>query len=615
MKIPSGARISRSLSRECDNDCRSSQPTYAPDMATRSSYLPRYSASRALIIGINKYQHASPLAHARNDAEAVVDVLKSSFAFPAENLDVLLDDSATRQEIMKTFLGYADTSRINVDDRILVVFAGHGHTVSAHRGEIGFLVPVDGNTSDLSTLIRWDDLTRSADLIPAKHMLFVMDACYGGLALTRTAIPPGSMRFLKDMLQRFSRQVLTAGKADEVVADAGGSRSGHSIFTSHLLDGIEGAAIGPSGILTGYGLMAYVYDKVGKDVHSRQTPHFGFFDGDGDFIFDTSHLARLDNTTGADPGVELDELIQSPFISSQQNEDVADTLKRLIPDPSQQINLSDYIFSLIRKAGDQLRKENFPTSGSLTKEEIASRVQRYEDAVADLLVSVVLLSAWGTAEQIDLIAKILEHVSEFEKPQGGVVFWIGLNWYPVLLLMYATGISALATRRFNVLHTALYTEIWLPRPLQHRDHAPLVLPVGWEMTDIVELFKMLPGMERRYYARSDHVHKRLQPILEDQLFLGKSYESLFDTFEIFFALAFADVRDESTGVWGPPGRFMLKERGMLSNERPYTQFIEKAKARGDQWEPLKAGFFQNSSQRFATLADGYARRMSEVNLV
>ena len=48
----------------------------------------------------------------------------------------------------------------------MVFFAGHGHTVPAHRGEIGYLLPVDGDPSDLSTLIRWDDLTRNADLIP-----------------------------------------------------------------------------------------------------------------------------------------------------------------------------------------------------------------------------------------------------------------------------------------------------------------------------------------------------------------------------------------------------------------------------------------------------------------
>ena len=31
------------------------------------------------------------------------------------------------------------------DDRILVFFAGHGHTVTGRHQETGFLVPVDGN--------------------------------------------------------------------------------------------------------------------------------------------------------------------------------------------------------------------------------------------------------------------------------------------------------------------------------------------------------------------------------------------------------------------------------------------------------------------------------------
>ena len=82
-----------------------------------------------------------------------------------------------------------------------------------------------------------DELTRYADLIPAKHMLFLMDACYGGLALTRTTIRLASRASSRTCLQRYSRQVLTAGKPDEVVADSGGSRSGHSIFTSYLLVG------------------------------------------------------------------------------------------------------------------------------------------------------------------------------------------------------------------------------------------------------------------------------------------------------------------------------------------------------------------------------------------
>ena len=63
-------------------------------------------------------------------------------------------------------------SGCDINDRIIFFFAGHGHTVSSRRGEIGYLVPVDGYPGDISTLIRWDELTRNADLINAKHIFF-----------------------------------------------------------------------------------------------------------------------------------------------------------------------------------------------------------------------------------------------------------------------------------------------------------------------------------------------------------------------------------------------------------------------------------------------------------
>ena len=66
------------------------------------------------------------------------------------------------------FMKYTQDGSVGNDDRIVVFFAGHGHTVPGRRGETGFLLPVDGDPSDLSTLIRWDDLTRNADLISAK---------------------------------------------------------------------------------------------------------------------------------------------------------------------------------------------------------------------------------------------------------------------------------------------------------------------------------------------------------------------------------------------------------------------------------------------------------------
>ena len=300
--------------------------------------------------------------HAANDARGVGEILEKKFGFPTANVQVLLDSKATRENILREFLHLAD-GEVGPDDRILVFFAGHGHTVAGRRGETGFLVPVDGKANELATLIRWDELTRNADLIPAKHMLFLMDACYGGLALTRKTIPPGSMRFLKDMLQRYSRQVLTAGKADEVVSDAGGTRLGHSIFTSHLLDGLDGAASAGGALITGHGLMSYVYEKVGSDQHSRQTPHFGFFDGDGDFIFDTSILAKVENNSSSENQPDIDVFIKAPSFAPPEGakeDTVADILKGFIASPSERIRLNDFINGLLRQAAEKLSQERFP---------------------------------------------------------------------------------------------------------------------------------------------------------------------------------------------------------------------------------------------------------------
>jgi hypothetical protein len=98
----------------------------------------------------------------------------------------------------------------------------------------------------------------------------------------------------------------------------------------------------------------------------------------------------------------------------------------------------------------------------------------------------------------------------------------------------------------------------------------------------------------------------LQPLIEDELFLGKRYEDVFDKFEIMLALVFADLRGGITHrTWGPPGRFAWKEGSFNSNGGPFTRFVEAAKKLGEGWPPLKEGFFQGSAERFAEVADGY----------
>jgi len=227
----------------------------------------------------------------------------------------------------------------------------------------------------------------------------------------------------------------------------------------------------------------------------------------------------------------------------------------------------------------------------------------------------VILAHWGGSEHVTLLERIFARISEVGKPSAGIVVWIRLAWYPLLVLMYAAGISALAARRFDMLKVALLAPVYSEQRLSGRSDPPVVLAVVGNLTEIVEQFKRLPDMEKKYVPRSEHIYRKVQPLLEDELFLGRTYDKLFDDFEMLLALSFADLRDDNVKahVWGPPGRFAWKERGRFSDEKVYSNFITQAKAEGQDWGPLRVGFFRGSNTRFSEVADAYAQLLSQIN--
>jgi hypothetical protein len=575
-------------------------------MAHDSVFAPRYSKGRALVIGINNYAKVSPLGFATNDAAAVASHLSGRLGFAPEDVCLLRDAEATRAAIMSAFMRLV---KADPNDRVVVFFAGHGYTRSARRGEIGYLVPHDGDTADLSTLIRWDDLTRNADLVPAKHLLFIMDACYGGLALMR-ALPPGSSRFLRDMLARYARQVLTAGKADEVVADAGGPREGHSVFTGHLLDAVEGAARTEDGVITANAVMSYVYERVSKDQYSRQTPHYGFIDGDGDFVFEAPVLEGLleDAEHGADILVEVPAAGRETPAASERPP-FTDQVKEYLSEQRFRIKLDDLANEELRRFHQATSDHLFPlaTAEPPAAESFAERLRQYERASERLACLALLTAHWGTAEQRTGLGKIAGRMMENAEPAGGKVVWIGLRWYPALLVLYAAGISAIASHSYENLAALLLGRVASNRTGQG-DSTVLESTVdGLEDVMRQEAFKWLPGHERQYTPRSEYLFKVVQPWLDDLLFLGRTFEPLFDRFEVFMGLVYADLRRErypTRHIWGPVGRFGWKaNRGYGSN--PLSELLAEAAGAKEGWAPLRAGFFGGSYERFQAVADGY----------
>jgi hypothetical protein len=104
-----------------------------------------------------------------------------------------------------------------------------------------------------------------------------------------------------------------------------------------------------------------------------------------------------------------------------------------------------------------------------------------------------------------------------------------------------------------------------------------------------------------YVPRSEHLFKTLQPELEDLLLLGRSYEALFDEFEILVALTYRDLEG---GDWGPLGRFGWKQR-RSHGDSPFDRVVKDAEREGESWGPLRAGLFGGSYVQFSTGAQKF----------
>lgn len=295
---------------------------------------------------------------------------------------MILDEEATKHNIMNAY--YQFNRKANYNDSLIVYYAGHGHTETAKNGDVGYLIPYDADIDNVYSFIRWDEFTRNAESIKAKHILFIMDACYSGLALCRSVLP-GTKRFIKDMVKRYSRQVLTAGKGNETVSDANGSLPQHSIFTGHLLEGLNGKAKMESGIISANSLMAYVYQKVSNDTFSQQTPHYGYVSGDGDFIFNIDELKEDDLLATIPTTINDNQL-------NKRNDNV-NKIKELIVDERNKIKIYDLINEELRKLLNYYNIINFPLT--LYNEDVFKKqVKDYENSIQALQDYLIIACYW-----------------------------------------------------------------------------------------------------------------------------------------------------------------------------------------------------------------------------
>jgi uncharacterized caspase-like protein len=251
-----------------------------PSGLPAADYRQGYSSSHAIVVGIDKYRLWPHLEYAAKDAREVAALLETK----GFQTYVLTDENATRTNILRNLDTIEKSADVN--SRVVIYFAGHGLTEDLPGGgEKGYIVPVDADTYNWKgTMLAMNRLNQRIRQIKAKHILLAFDACYSGLGLTRSIKrhPEQDSAYIQKMMQTRSIQILTAGSHSEQAIET----DGHGLFTEHLLAALSGTAdINTDGYITATEIYATLRPSVTQQSYSRQTPQFGYIEGNGDIIF------------------------------------------------------------------------------------------------------------------------------------------------------------------------------------------------------------------------------------------------------------------------------------------------------------------------------------------
>lgn len=207
----------------------------------------------ALVIGNNNYRHLPKLQTAVGDARTVAKVLEERYGFKV----TLLED-ADRTAILSSLNDFR--KKLTEKDNFLIYYAGHGSL--EEKNAQGFWLPVDAAQEDDVNWLPTDRITGVMNLMSAKQIMVIADACYSGFMTraTLTRLEAGKSeesyaKWLEKMANYKSRVVISSGENKPVLDGGGGA---HSVFARAFLDALRSN----TGILPGIDLHRAIAEKV-----------------------------------------------------------------------------------------------------------------------------------------------------------------------------------------------------------------------------------------------------------------------------------------------------------------------------------------------------------------
>lgn len=219
------------------------------------------------------------------DADAIAEALRSLHGFAVTSIN-----NPTAEQLRNALAEFSSGPGQESDARIVVYYAGHGHTMGA-APRTGWLVPIDAPNPEtdpgrfLTKAINIREALNWSETMQSKHVLWLFDSCFSGSIIEklRGSASPNWRTFLRDGRVR---RIITSGSMDQRVPD-------QSIFSKNLLLYLRGETrvVEQASFFTGHQLSIKLKEAVISERGKLQTPQLGtmslFGDEEGDVVFQT----------------------------------------------------------------------------------------------------------------------------------------------------------------------------------------------------------------------------------------------------------------------------------------------------------------------------------------
>jgi len=273
--------------------------------------------------------------------------------------------------------------------------------------------------------------------------------------------------------------------------------------------------------------------------------------------------------------------------------------KKYLSEPKYRIQLHDLLKQEVEKILDEIGVARYPVDGIFKNEDVVSRIKAF-GAISEAAVAIMATGCnWGGEEHVpSWISAINRLANPGPLPTA---MWSQqrnqtmqrLRAYPAVLMLYAGGITAVASGHYDTLFKLLSKPKTRSIDYGHSECLLDWLIRAFQDVDRGDIFKVIPNLEEAPLARSVWLRHALREPLREFLPDDETYIRTFDRYEAVQSLCAADIIDLAI-----PGEFIYRYR-RCPDESVLTEIVNEQQSEGTGWRLFKGGFFQGKPERWS----------------